>query len=603
VLDDILAKFKKHDRRGNGLMSKEDVSVLLRSLDASGYWTDSRLEVLFNDSADDMDGNDIKLEAFVRGLYADSSAALSGIEYQALRADLTSLMESPEWDDGSYAPLLIRLAWHSSGTYDRSDGSGGSNNGATMRHDKEANDPDNAGLGKARQLLESVQARYPGLSHADLWILASYVAIEVTGGPRIRFTGGRVDAGPEKAIAPGRLPNPEKGLADGFNVDSEGRLEGWANNAQHIRDVFGRMGLCDREIVVLMCGGHMYGRCHPESSGYAGAWVENPTFFSNEYPADLIGDRWQAVTCDTRLADGGLVPEEVRPSPGKRQYIDLDKYEADDGEKEAIAAPDASEFPPGRYKCVSQWVNCRELPDTSSLILGRFVQESVLSLLSVKVFGTAVRGMAERGGWVSIVGSAGKTLFDRVGDLDAQALTGSYRVIAPGGAPIFSTPGQDDGDIGRAQANDEVTCSQVQVVRDGKQAGSVYGKLSTGGNANSWMLIFTPKRGAVAELIVQNYNEKPRRPIKGQSGHQMMLVADMVMLWDENFKKHLEAYAADENLLKKEFGETFRRLTELGCPWSADKIVGGGGGCPATGKTTGMCPMMMERVSGCSVKT
>merc|ERR1719446_1046002 len=100
------------------------------------------------------------------------------------------VMDSPDWDDGSYAPVLIRLAWHSSGTYDAKDYTGGSY-GATMRHALEANDPDNAGLGAARELLEPIKNAHPGLSYADLWILASYCAIEHTGGPKMEFTGGR----------------------------------------------------------------------------------------------------------------------------------------------------------------------------------------------------------------------------------------------------------------------------------------------------------------------------------------------------------------------------------------------------------------------------
>lgn len=80
--------------------------------------------------------------------------------------------------------------------------------------------------------------------------------------------------------------------------------------------------------------------------------------------------------------------------------------------------------------------------------------------------------------------------------------------------------------------------------------------------------------GLQCEKIVEGYNEKPRKPLKGQTGHQMMLVSDMVLLWDTEFRQHLEVFAEDEELLKKEFGEAFKKLTELGCPWSKD-------GCPA----------------------
>jgi catalase (peroxidase I) len=96
-------------------------------------------------------------------------------------------MDKPGWDDGSIAPILIRLAWHSSGTYDRFTKTGGSNNcgkgGATMRFGGEASDPENIGLEKGREFLEPIKQKNPFISYADLWILASYVAIEQTGGP------------------------------------------------------------------------------------------------------------------------------------------------------------------------------------------------------------------------------------------------------------------------------------------------------------------------------------------------------------------------------------------------------------------------------------
>jgi catalase (peroxidase I) len=81
-----------------------------------------------------------------------------------------------------------------------------------------------------------------------------------------------------------------------------GRAKGWENLAAHLRGIFRRMGLSDKELVTLMCGGHVYGRCHTEHSGYAGAWVEEPTKFSNEYAADLIEDEWMMVTHDTKVS-------------------------------------------------------------------------------------------------------------------------------------------------------------------------------------------------------------------------------------------------------------------------------------------------------------
>jgi len=498
----------------------------------------------------------------------------TGVDFDAVRADLVRIMDSPEWDDGSYAPLLIRLAWHSSGTYSRADGTGGSN-GATMRYAKEANDPENAGLAKARGYLDSVKQKHKGLSYADLWILAAYVAIQHTGGPEIEFVGGRVDAPEEAAIAPGRLPGAEKGLDDGWKLDGDGRMQGWEKLAEHIRhEVFGRMGFDDLETVALITGGHLYGRCHPEHSGYSGAWVENPTLFSNEYAADMIGDEWIAVQNDTVMPDGGSVPEEVRPTPGKRQYIDYTKYkEAQDSEKDTGAeaalvatGENVEQYPPGRYMCTASWVNSRELPDIESKLVARYAENQELAIFSVKRFGTAVRGRAERGGWVSIVGSGGKELFSRVGDFQLKDLRGKYRAVLSDGTPVFKkTDSQDKSGI--LASNAEFSVNEVSL-----RNGSMYGKLSDKGPMQgSWALLVDEITGPSVEKVIQGWNETLRKPLAGQTGHQMMLVSDMVLLWDTGFRKHLEVYAEDEEKLKEDFGKAFKRLTELGCPWSKDK--------------------------------
>lgn len=566
-MEGVLALVRKHGRSADGTISSNEFASLMRSLDSSGFWTGENLQALISSVGAARDGDRLHLETLIRGVYAKAGPTATA-DYAAVRSDLKQMMDSPEWDDGSYAPLLIRLAWHSSGTYCKADGSGGSN-GATMRHALEAGDPENAGLGKARELMDSIKRKYAWLSCSDLWILAAYVAIEHTRGPVIKFTGGRADAPAEKAIAPGRLPEAEYGLTDGgMKVDSEGRIEGWEKLAAHVRGVFARMGLTDREAVALLCGGHVYGRCHTEHSGYAGAWVENPTMFSNEYAADMIEDKWLAVTHDTIMPDGGQVPEEVRPAPGKRQYIDLTKYEDDDDEEEqaALNAPDVKDFPPGRYRCVTSWCNCRELPDTESPILGRFVTDQRLSMLCVKAFGTAVRGLAECGGWVSIVASGGTPLFEREADLDFKALTGRYRAIAKAGVPQFKSLTGDDA-TGRINSGEEFDVSEVTLAQNGNQQGSLHGRCA---GAETWALLYSPQQGLAAEHILKGYNEGPRRPIKSQTGHQMMLASDMVLLWDEGFREHLQAYADDEDLLKKDFGDAFKKLTELGCPWTTD---------------------------------
>jgi hypothetical protein len=165
-------------------------------------------------------------------------------------------------------------------------------------------------LNAARAFLEPIKKKYPYISYSDLWILASYVGLEHTGGPVIPFTSGRVDHTDESywarnEMSYGRLPAAEKYLCphlDDSNVGSSidpatGTVKGWEGLCTHVRnEVFYRMGFNDREIVALLCGGHVYGRCHPNASGYAGKWVENPTQFSNEYAADMIEDEWTLVS-------------------------------------------------------------------------------------------------------------------------------------------------------------------------------------------------------------------------------------------------------------------------------------------------------------------
>jgi len=291
----------------------------------------------------------------------------------------------------------------------------------------------------------------------------------------------------------------------------------------------------------------------------------------------MFGDEWILVGHDTKMPDGGEVPEEVRPAPGKRQYIDLSKYNGEEGEKKHREAPDSKEYPPGLYKCISDWVNCREQPDTSSPIIGRFTQGQAMNMVAVKVFGTAVRGRTDRGGWVSIIASGGKVLFERQGDLDLEGLVGKYRPLLP--VPYFGNPEAQGSGQGKIEEK-TFSVTEVQMGKDSKDDGAVFGKHSSG-----WALLFSPSRGPLVEFIVEGYNEKARKAIKGQTGHQMMLITDMVMLWDPGFRSVLQEYADDQEVLSQDFGVAFKRLTELGCPWSKDSKFRstGGQGCPFLG--------------------
>ncbi len=143
-----------------------------------------------------------------------------------------------------------------------------------MRFQPECDDGANAGLEHARNKLKSIKEKYQSISNADLWVLASYVAIEEMGGPHIEFKPGRSDA------------------SDGTSCPTVGRLPDAALGAQHIRDVFYRMGFNDQEIVALVGGGHAIGRCHTDRSGFDGPWTRAPTTVSNEFFKRLFEETW-----------------------------------------------------------------------------------------------------------------------------------------------------------------------------------------------------------------------------------------------------------------------------------------------------------------------
>jgi len=194
-------------------------------------------------------------------------------DYDAVRKDIKAIIKKPGYDDGSIGPVLVRLAWHASGTYDHKTRTGGSD-GATMRFNMEAKDPANMGLEHARDFLLEVKAKHPWITHADLWTLAGVVAVEEMGGPKVPWQPGRLDKNDETACPPnGRLPDASQGK-------------------RHIRDIFGRMGFNDAEIVSLI-GAHTIGRCHTDRSGYDGPWTHTPTRFSNQFFKLLLNEEWQ----------------------------------------------------------------------------------------------------------------------------------------------------------------------------------------------------------------------------------------------------------------------------------------------------------------------
>ena len=209
------------------------------------------------------------LDDFLGGVPSSSSSASGPRDYDAVRSAIAGLLDAEGYDDGSYGPVLVRLAWHCSGTYDAKTGTGGSN-GAAMRFDPEASHGANAGLGVARSLLEPIKKKFPWISYADLYTLAGAVAVEEMGGPKIEWAPGRSD------------------FADGSASCKDSRLPDAAQGAKHLRAVFSTgMGFDDREIVALS-GAHSLGRCHTDRSGFDGPWTRAPTTFSSLYFNELV---------------------------------------------------------------------------------------------------------------------------------------------------------------------------------------------------------------------------------------------------------------------------------------------------------------------------
>eukprot|EP01126_Amoeba_proteus_P057398 TRINITY_DN7302_c0_g2_i2.p1 TRINITY_DN7302_c0_g2~~TRINITY_DN7302_c0_g2_i2.p1 ORF type:complete len:344 (-),score=60.72 TRINITY_DN7302_c0_g2_i2:206-1237(-) len=151
-----------------------------------------------------------------------------------------------------------------------------------MRFEPEFTDPANAGLSIVQDLLKPVKAAHPEISTADLWTFASCSALEFVGGPKVPHTFCRSDA-PNGSYCPpnGRLPDASQGPA-------------------HLREVFGRMGFDDREIVCLS-GAHTLGRCHRVRSGYDGPWTKNPLKFDNLYFKNLLYMDWTPKKWDGPL--------------------------------------------------------------------------------------------------------------------------------------------------------------------------------------------------------------------------------------------------------------------------------------------------------------
>ncbi len=277
--------------------------------------------------------------------------AFKRIDLKALKADIEkTLTTSQDWwpaDWGHYGGLMIRMAWHSAGTYRVHDGRGGAD-GGQQRFEPLGSWPDNANLDKARRLLWPVKQKYGrNISWADLMILAGNVALESMGFKTLGFAGGRMDDweadlvywGPETEMLAndkryskeGELEKPLAALQMGLiYVNPEGPSGNLdpVSAAADIRQSFGRMAMNDEEIVALIAGGHTLGKVHgaakgecvgPEpaaaaieeqglgwkntcgkgngedtmTSGLEGAWTQTPTTWSILYFDNLFRFEWE----------------------------------------------------------------------------------------------------------------------------------------------------------------------------------------------------------------------------------------------------------------------------------------------------------------------
>jgi catalase-peroxidase len=280
------------------------------------------------------------------------AAAFSSVDFTDLKQDVIDAMtDSQDWwpaDYGHYGPFMIRMSWHSAGTYRVGDGRGGANSG-TQRFAPLNSWPDNGNLDKARLLLWPVKKKYGNkVSWADLMILAGNCALESMGFETFGFAGGREDVWePEQDIYWGSetqwLGNEER-YAEG---PLEGHLgavhmgliyvnpEGPNGNPDpmasgiDIRETFGRMAMNDEETVALVAGGHTFGKAHgaadPDkyvgvepagasieemstgwkntfgtgvlddtiTSGIEGAWTPNPIAWDHDYFDVLLNYDWE----------------------------------------------------------------------------------------------------------------------------------------------------------------------------------------------------------------------------------------------------------------------------------------------------------------------
>ncbi len=298
------------------------------------------------------------------------------LDYFALKKDLAELMTtSQDWwpaDWGHYGGLIIRMAWHSAGTYRIFDGRGGGSTGG-QRFAPLNSWPDNVNLDKARRLLWPIKKKYGNkISWADLMILAGNVALETMGFKTFGFGGGREDIWqPEEDIYWGQenewlgdkrytgdreLETPLAAVQMGLiyvNPEGPNGNPDPVASGRDVRETFRRMGMTDEETVALVAGGHTFGKAHgagdpkhvgpePEAapleqmglgwkssygsgkgsdtitSGIEGAWKPNPTRWDMGYFDMLFGYEWELTKSPAgayQWTPKNVKPEHLIPDP------------------------------------------------------------------------------------------------------------------------------------------------------------------------------------------------------------------------------------------------------------------------------------------------
>ncbi|HEX6343559.1 catalase/peroxidase HPI [Umezawaea sp.] len=282
----------------------------------------------------------------------DYAAAFATLDLDALARDVDEVLtSSKEWwpaDFGHYGPFMIRMAWHSAGTYRVEDGRGGA--GAGMQRFAPLNSwPDNGNLDKARRLLWPVKKKYGRtISWADLMIFTGNRALETMGFKTFGFAGGRADVwepdedvywgpertwlGDERYTGDRELERPLAAVQMGLiyvNPEGPNANPDPLASARDIRETFGRMAMNDEETVALIAGGHTFGKTHgaadpdqyvgpePEgasieeqglgwkntfgsgkgrdaiTSGLEVTWTATPTRWGNGFFDNLFGYEWE----------------------------------------------------------------------------------------------------------------------------------------------------------------------------------------------------------------------------------------------------------------------------------------------------------------------